>query len=64
MYISLHSFGQKVLYPWSYTKKRVRDWADLELMANVWTKAIFEASNGRYKYKVEIIYNIYFNILL
>ena len=64
MYISLHSFGQMILYPWSYTKVPIDDWLELDLMARKWSNAIYESSNGRYKYKAstkksddKILYN-------
>ena len=52
MYISLHSYGQKVLYPWSHSHKKVKDWKDLHLVGNMIRDSVMDASNGRYFFKV------------
>ena len=50
-YISYHSFGQKILYPWSFTEDKVPDWKELHHMANNLAAGIYEASGGDY-YKI------------
>ena len=52
MYISLHSFGELILYPWSHTKKPIHDWHELDAMARRWSDVVFQSSNGKYKYRV------------
>ena len=32
MYISLHSYGQKILYPWSHAGHKIEDWQDLDIL--------------------------------
>ena len=29
-YLSLHSYGQKILYPWSYSAVRLHDWQEMQ----------------------------------
>ena len=29
-YVSLHSYGQKILYPWSYSAVRLHDWQEMQ----------------------------------
>ena len=52
MYISLHSFGELILYPWSHTKKPIHDWRELDEMARRWSDVVFRSSKGKYKYRV------------
>jgi len=52
MYISLHSYGQKVLYPWSHSGNKVRDWEDLDILGGMMRETIMEASGGRYRFDV------------
>ena len=52
MYISLHSFGELILYPWSHTKKPIHDWHELDAMARRWSDVVFQSSKGKYKYRV------------
>ena len=52
MYLSFHSFGQKILYPWSHTSKPIPDWKDLDRMAHVMSEAIFHETGGRDIYRV------------
>ena len=54
MYISLHSFGELILYPWSHTTVPIHDWLELDQMARKWSDTISQSSNRRYKYKVTI----------
>lgn len=44
-YLMLHNYGQKILYPWSYTDKRIPDWKDLQRMGEHMARSI-EASSG------------------
>ena len=52
LYMSFHSYGQKVLYPWSYTSEKIYDWSDLERVGIKISDAIFKESKGRYVYQV------------
>ena len=52
MYISLHSFGELILYPWSHTRKPIHDWRELDEMARRWSDVVFRSSKGKYKYRV------------
>ena len=52
MYLGLHSYGQKIIYPWSYTGKKIHDWQELDRVGRVMSRAINLSSNGQYKYKV------------
>ena len=61
MYISLHSFGELILYPWSHTKKPIHDWHELDAMARRWSDVVFQSSKGKYKYRVS---NEYLNTSL
>ena len=51
-YLSYHSFGQKILYPWSYSDTKVQDWEDLHHMANALAGEIYQASFGQDYYKI------------
>lgn len=44
-----HSYGQKILYPWSYTQDKVPDWPDLQLMGEAMGREMEAASGLRYK---------------
>jgi len=48
-YIMIHSFGQKILYPWSYTGVRVHDWEDLATMGEIMARNIERHSGLDYK---------------
>ena len=52
MYLSFHSYGQKVLYPWSYSAEKVPDWVDLHDMGIVIGEAMRDATHGRTLYTV------------
>ena len=52
MYISLHSFGQKIMYPWSYTKRPIPDWVELHSVGKHFAAAVKKVSRGRYSYQV------------
>ena len=51
-YLALHSYGQKVIYPWSYTEKKVADWKQLQKMGEVMARAIHKKSDGGVQYTV------------
>lgn len=51
-YLSFHSFGSKILYPFSYTHKKVVDWKELHHMANNIASAVFHESGGEDYYKI------------
>ena len=51
-YLSYHSFGQKILYPWSFTEDKVPDWTELHHMANTLAAGIYDASGGQSFYKI------------
>ena len=48
-YIMIHSFGQKILYPWSYTSFLVHDWEDLATMGEIMARNIERHSGLDYK---------------
>ena len=45
----IHSFGQKILYPWSYTSFLVHDWEDLATMGEIMARNIERHSGLDYK---------------
>jgi len=51
-YLSFHSFGSKILYPWSSNAEKVPDWRELHDTANVMAEAIFHQSGGKDFYKI------------
>ena len=55
-YLALHSYGQKVIYPWSYTEKKVADWKQLQKMGEVMARAIHKKSDGGVQYTVRSYY--------
>ena len=64
MYISLHSFGQKIMYPWSYTKRPIPDWVELHSVGKHFAAAVKKVSRGRYSYQVgRILFICYIKIL-
>jgi len=52
IYISLHSFGQKILYPWAYTSRPIQDWHELHVIAKQFAAKVFNVSRGKYVYEV------------
>ena len=52
LYTSIHSYGQKIIYPWSYTADKIYDWRELESMGHAMADNMFHASKGRDKYRV------------
>jgi len=51
-YLAFHSFGSKIIYPWSYKDDKVPDWQDLHLMANVIAEEVFNESGGTDYYRI------------
>ena len=45
----LHNYGQKVIYPWSYTGRRIPDWAEMHHTAELIARAIEDESGLDYK---------------
>ena len=44
VYLAFHSFGNKILYPWGHTSRRVPDWRELRGFAEAGRAAIAEAA--------------------
>ena len=64
MYLALHSYGEKIIYPWSYTSKKVGDWKDLDRVGRVMSRAMKISSHGKYKYRVRYAkYTTFLHIL-
>jgi hypothetical protein len=55
MYLSLHSYGEKIIYPWSYSSKKVEDWRELDRVGRVMARAMYKSSNAKYKYRVRYV---------
>merc|ERR1719412_1305942 len=45
-YIPIHSYGQKILYPWSYTGVRLPDWQEMQNVGNILASAMERNSQG------------------
>ena len=45
---ALAKFGEKILYPWSFTEDKVPDWKELHHMANNLASGIYDTSRGDY----------------
>merc|ERR1711976_778578 len=43
-YVPIHSYGQKILYPWSYTGVRLPDWKEMQTVGKIMGRAIEQAS--------------------
>ncbi len=52
MYLSYHSYGEKIVYPWSYTAAPAPDWRELQGVAVHMADAMFRESSGRSRFKV------------
>ena len=52
MYLAMHSYGEKIIYPWSYKSAPIEDWRDLHSMAETMAGAIFRETRGLDLYKV------------
>ncbi|XP_023344616.1 carboxypeptidase B [Eurytemora carolleeae] len=51
-YLAIHSYGSKIVYPWSSTEEKVADWQELKEMANRFAEPVFLASGGTDLYKI------------
>ncbi|KAG4072020.1 hypothetical protein HA402_010957 [Bradysia odoriphaga] len=47
-YLTLHSYGQYLLYPWGYTESLPVKWKDIDDVAKAGAKAIRRATGSRY----------------
>ncbi|CAO1362765.1 unnamed protein product [Diamesa serratosioi] len=47
-YLTLHSFGQYLLYPWGYTEELPETWKDLHEVANAGADAIYNSTGAIY----------------
>jgi len=47
-YVPIHSYGQKILYPWSYTGVRLPDWKEMQTVGKIMGRAIEQASGLDY----------------
>lgn len=61
MYLSYHSYGEKIVYPWSFQPDPVEDWRDLHGMATVMAGAMERASGHHTRFKVGLpaSYNLF-----
>ena len=48
MYITLHSYGEKVMYPWSNTKEKLPDWQELHSVGLAIAEGITAISGQEY----------------
>ena len=48
-YVALHSFGQKICYPWGYTSNLIEDWYELQEMGEIMSKEIKKSSGLHYR---------------
>lgn len=48
-YWNIHAYSQFVLYPWSWTTKRAKDYAEISRIANVFAAGIYEVNQKRFK---------------
>ena len=44
MYVALHSYGEKVMYPWSHSKEKLPDWQELHSVGVTMADAITSIS--------------------
>ncbi|XP_023302831.2 carboxypeptidase B-like [Lucilia cuprina] len=50
MYLTVHSYGNYLLYPWGYTADLPETWPDLDEVAKTGYDAIFNATGTKYTY--------------
>ncbi|KAF2896454.1 hypothetical protein ILUMI_09719 [Ignelater luminosus] len=48
LYISLHSYGQLILYPWSYTTEKPEDHEELDALGELVAESIKKVANTNY----------------
>ena len=46
LYLTFHSYGQYLLYPWGYDKLDTRDWQDLKRVGDIAHNALRRLNNG------------------
>ena len=46
LYLSFHSWGQLLLYPWAYDKLDTRDWQDLKRVGDIANNALRRLNHG------------------
>ena len=46
LYLTFHSYGQYILYPWGYDKLDTRDWRDLQRVGDITNNALGRLHNG------------------
>lgn len=58
LYLSVHSYGQYIIYPWSYTTVLPDDWEELDDLAQATASAIYDVQGTRYTVgnSVELLY--------
>ena len=49
MYLTFHSYGQYILYPWGYDKLDTRDWGDLKRVGDIAGKALKRLNGVTYQ---------------
>lgn len=47
-YITMHSFGQSIMYPWAYTNNKIKDYKNLHNIATSISVKIFEKTSKSY----------------
>ncbi|XP_050426989.1 carboxypeptidase B-like [Adelges cooleyi] len=48
-FITFHSYGQLILYPWAYTKSKLQDQADLHTVGQMISREILNKTSTEYK---------------
>jgi len=46
LYLTFHSYGQYILYPWGYDKLDTKDWRDLQRVGDITNNALKRINNG------------------
>ena len=46
LYLTFHSYGQYILYPWGYDKLDTKDWRDLQRVGDITKNALQRLNNG------------------
>ena len=46
LYLTFHSYGQYILYPWGYDKLDTKDWRDLQRVGDITNSALQRINNG------------------
>lgn len=48
LYLTFHSYGQYILYPWGYARRDTPDKADLQKLGNIGANAVRQLSGRKY----------------